>query len=361
MRATTGRIARCALLLLGVATCGAFAQTPPPEPAPAKPSEISAELREALRAKLQSSEPAEAAWGAWEARLWRATELVDELKAAMRRTVAEEDSPTRPFVLRAQLDALVQLGARFDAEEFAAVRKIGAVRTPALVVAARDPKVHAKEIESLRESARHEERIAVDNLLAVGAPDRATALLLPEARIELTIDVCDPDGYAGLGGSHNTSIGCGSMTAPPGFPPVALYECVVAPRTDDVVFADGPRPVAYRRIVRTESEFGLGHHASRVDPAEHALAMLRWIAKDSAAESLLEPTPRVRVVWTNADDYVADVRAELGRRTAAWNALLERLAAAGALARERFPSAAPIDLRIHDARRDRSVELPKLP
>lgn len=363
MKTPNCRTRTVVFLLLGVlASSTARAQDPAPEPVrtAVERRELSAARLAELRAQLASSDPAQTAWAAWESVQHHATQLVDDLKVTLRRTLAEADSPTKPFVLRAELDALVQLDAHFDALEFAAARRAGAPRTQTLVIAARDPQRHAREIERMRESSRHEERVAVDNLLAVGAPDRAVALLLPDARLELTIDVCDPDTFAGLGGSRGSSIGCGGMTAPEGFPPTVLYECVRSLRKDDVVFADGPQPVAYRRIVRSELTFGVGHHAQKFDEAEHALRLLRWIAEDRSGESLLTSTSHVRHVWTNAANYLAEVRAELERRETAWRALLERLAQVNALPREQFPSTSHVDLRVADHREDRSVELPEI-
>lgn len=277
----------------------------------------------------------------------------------LRRALSRPADLTRTFELRSELDALVRLDARLSSEDVATVSSIGSLRTQALVFASREPARHVEALVSMREGSRDKERVAIDNLIAAGAPRRAVELLLPAASIRVIVDVNDGNGGRSSG-VRSSGIGCGSLRAPAGFPPVALYDLVEGGARNATLLADGPRPIGVSRQVRHEPEFGIGGTIEELDEAQHALQLLRWIARDEQGESLSSSNVRVRHAWVDVRTYVEAVEREIRPRERAWQALMDRLTRAGHLDTSRVPAKAPIELVVVDDRADRSVDLPKL-
>lgn len=346
-----------ALLLVHAASCSVLADSSPP--AERAGPQVDTERTIALRAKLASSDAATRAWGAWEAGEAGARELVPDVVSALRRTLGARVDETTPFVLRAELDAFVRLEARLAAEDLVAASRVGSVRMQALVLGARDPKLHAAAIEAMRSDSRSDERIAIDNLLAAGAPARLATLLLPDAHVLIQVRVFD-EGRGGGGGTFMRGIGCGSVKAPEGFPPTVLYELRRGAANDATVFADGPRPIAYRREVHAQRKFGLSRQTEPIDEAEHALRLLRWIANDREPRSFLAARVEVDHTWKDAQHYLDQVGAAVGTRKAAWRALVEQLVSAKLLEAKQVPEKDPISVVVDDRRANRSVALPPL-
>lgn len=355
------RLARFALVAssaLVLAPARAFAQDPAPTREPVQ--RVAPEKLVALRAKLADAPTSAAvAWGAWETADAGARELVPDVVSALRRTLGARVDDATPFVLRAELDALIRLDARLGAEDLALVARVGSVRTQALVLGARDAKLHANAIEAMRAGSRNEERIAIDNLLAAGAPARLVALLLPDARVCITVRVVD-EGRGSSGGSHMSGIGCGSLKAPEGFPPTVLYELRRGAAKDMPVFADGPQPIAYAREVHGEREFGIGGRSEGLDAEEHALRLLRWIAKDPDPRSVLAAHVDVAHTWKDRQHYINEVSVAIDARRKAWHALVDELVRTKLLDPKQVPTKDPIDVVVEDHRENTSVDLPSL-
>ncbi len=336
---TIGHALCAALLGVGsVAVSCAAAPTARATTARAEPAESAPDPRADVRAKLASTNFAQIAWGAWQAAESGERDLAGDVHAALRRTLAAPVGAEQSFALRAELDALIRLDAHLEAEDLSNASRVACARNQTLVLAARNPRLHAPMLETLRASAQSEELVAIDNLLAIGAPGRLTELLLPEARLHVTVHVHDPNSGSGEGGSRRSRIACGSVQAPEGFPPVVLYDLVLGRIDDGSLIADGPQPVSFRRTTRSESKFGVGRTARDVPVNDHALSLLRWIVGDRSPTSLLEGKIRIVHIWKDPAHYVADVHAQLDERRTAWRELTGKLAAAGSSLRNSFRS-----------------------
>lgn len=336
------------------------AQVPESVRTPVPQSDPASGTRSELRAKLNSTDPAAVAWGAWGAAQANVADLAPELTAALRRSLAEKDSPERPFVLRAVLDALIRLDARLSSEDLASTFRYDAVREAAIVLAARHPTQHAAQFEALRKKLFLEARIAIDNLLLAVDRPRAVAALLEDVRLRVEVTVADtlaPERRLGF----VVCVRCGQAPIPEGFPPVVTYQLVREPLATDVVFADGAQPIAYRRTIHTARSLRTSERARPFDSCEHALGLLRWIAGDRAATTELVARSEVQHVTSGARGFLAEVGGVVREREAAWFELLERLAAAGLVSRDALDAPAPILVSIHDARADRSAALPPIP
>lgn len=332
-----------------------------PIESPAQERKIAPETLVALRAKLAAdANSAELAWGAWETAEANARELVPDVVSALRRTLSARAEMSTSFVLRAELDALIRLDAKLTRDDVAAVLGVGSVRTQGLVLASREPKLHADALEALRPDSRNEERIAVDQLLARGAPARIVALLLPDAHVRIDVHVLDENMGFGRGGGSMSGIGCGSLKAPERFPPTAIYSLRRGGTKDQPVFADGPQPIAYAREVHGEREFGVGGTVEGVDEAEHALALLRWITGDREGKSTLASVVDVSHTWRDRQTYINEVSVAIDARKKAWNALLDALVAKGFLDAKARPAKPPIEVVVDDRRANQSVPLPPL-
>lgn len=311
-----------------------------------------------IRGKLASVDLAQRAGGAWEAAEANLRELGPEIVAAARRTISEARSAERELALRAELDALIRLDSRPLPEELGALAAEPLLWTHVLVLAARDPARHAATLEKLRPDLRLEERIAADNLLAAGAPARAVALLLPEARVRIVVKVVEPGSGSDGGGQFSCGTGCGTMRVPAGFPPTALYDLRLGAQEEGRIIADGPEPVSVVRLVRLEREFGFGHSSVAIDTSDHALRLLRWIALDRERESPLTARVVVRHIWRDRSTFLRAVEREIQAREQAWNALVERLVNAELMVGEQAPSRPPIEVAVEDRRLVRRAPLP---
>ncbi len=286
-------------------------------------------------------------------------ELAPDVLAALRRTLTEPEGEPRRYAMLALLDAAIRLDVRLSTEDLAACN-LTTFHSQVLFLASRDPGAHTKLLESLRENPWGPQRTAADNLLAVGAPDRAVELLLPEARVHLHVRVSDPGGYL-KPERHTAGAGCGRERVPEHFPPTAFYRLVDGPAKGAEVFADGPQPIAVDRTVHTQRKISTSSGFYSFDASQHALDLLRWISGDRAQESPLAAEIGVRHDWTNATGYVAKVGEEIRTRHDAWRKLVDALVARELLPAERVPTADPIEVEVEDLRKDQRVPLPELP
>lgn len=347
------------LLLAFFSATSAHSQEPVPVREPVQ--RIAPETLVALRKKLAAdANSAELAWGAWETAEANARELVPDVVSALRRTLSARTDKSTSFVLRAELDALIRLDAKLTRDDVAAVLSVGSVRTQGLVLASREPALHADALAALRPDSRDEERLAVDQLLARGAPARIVALLMPETHVRIEVHVLDENTGFGRGGGSMTGIGCGSLKAPEHFPPTVIYSLRRGGAKDQVVFADGPQPIAYARVVHGEREFGVGGSVEGVDAAEHALALLRWITGEREGKSTLASVVDVSHTWRDRQTYINEVSVAIDARKKAWNALLDALVAKECLDAKARPAKPPIEVVVDDRRANQSVPLPPL-
>lgn len=349
------------LLVVAASPC-AHAQDPVPQQAPVPVPTL--EVVRTLRQKLQTLPIGKTvAWGAWEAAETNARELVPDVVVAVRRTLAAPGDAARPFVLLALLDALIRLDAQLPAEDLAALARLGTMRPQTLVLASRDPKRHAAALEAIRAEENQFvdelERIATDNLLAVGAPARAVALLLPEVEIRIVVQVNDSEDIS-VSSNCSLSSACGRIDVPEGLPPTVLYELRRGAAKAPTLVADGAQPVTYLRTVRTERTFGSGVTRRPFDKADHALRLLRWIAKDVAEQSVLAASPKSWHRWQGPAPYLEEMATVLEPHRKAWRGLVDALVRGKWLTPEQVPASDPISVVVDDRRADKSIPLPTL-
>src|SRR5262249_18915568 len=150
-----------------------------------------------------------------------------------------------------------------------------------LILAARDPAVNTRLLESFDAQRVDIEWVAASNLLAEHAPHRVAPALVQQVRVEIIVSVLDPNTGSGRGGSNRT-ISCGGAEAPDGFPPSVVYTLNERRSGAPDAFADGPVAIGYDREVHGAKKFGLGRQVRAIDRAEYSLRLLRWIAGDRA-------------------------------------------------------------------------------
>ena len=302
-----------------------------------------------LRRELAAAEPERRAWAAWEASDKLVRELAADVLDALLR-VAENSQPEQwNFAALALLDAAIRLDARPNTSQLEALEATPFIRPQLLVLAAREPARHVELLRRFSAAERDECLLAADNLLAAGAPEVAVAQLLPQARVEITVEVVDKLEVRQMP-SVALGIGCGSIHVPEGYPPMVLYDLVEGGPPDAIVFADGPRPIAARRTVRSERSVGIGGVSLWVDRAQHALDLLRWIGGDRKAASVLASEVAIRHAWSSRRAYVRDVGEQIRERRQAWAQLVDALVARRALSAERRPAKAPIEIVVQDRR-----------
>ncbi len=356
------RIALLAAAVLAITTARASVITTVVVEDPRPAVRTNAEQLDLLRRKLASDDLATRAWGAWGASEAQVRELAPDVLAALRRTLTEPPSDELACTTRALLDAAIRLDVQLSTDDLTPLGRSREWDAQVLTLASREPAAHVKLLQDLHTLGEElpERRIAADNLLAIGAPDRAVELLLPDAHVRLLVGVHD-DGWPGRTFGSRVGRACGNMEVPEGFPPTVLYTLVRGSMKDADSIADGPQPIRAYRQVHEKRKFGITRGVRPLDVNQHALDLLRWIAGDRVQESSLAAEIRIRHDWTNPADYVAKVSDEIRKRHEAWRKLVDALVARELLPAERVPKEDPIDIEVEDLRKDQRVPLPELP
>lgn len=308
------------------------------------------------QAQPYPSDPAAQAWFAWRATEHGAVQQVPEIVTALRAQFAQPASKVSMALMRQQLDALVILGARVDAELLMLVAQKPNFAVPALLLAARDPKLHAQALLNLRPSLTGLDRQAADALLAVGAPHALTLLLLDEARLHVTVHAVDEHRGAG-GGSFSTTIGCGAIQAPAGWPPLVRYEIVAMPRTGATPLVTSPRALGWVRHVRAGPVMEAGKRTRTNGADNHVWLHLAALAHLEPQPLLQATTAHVAITWTSAEQFEAELQRLTAERQACWTRLLNGLVQQGLLDAASTARALPLSLTVLDARADPSSPL----
>jgi hypothetical protein len=283
-------------------------------PGRAQPS-IAAE--ESARAKelLQSTHWSDKAWGAYFAgRLHDESfrePLIAELRLQAPLRNAPRDSEEYAYV-QTLFDALIELGGKAPAD---AILPFEAQwRAEILILLARDA-TNASQLLAMREGDLAAiEWLAVNNLLLRMSPAALFAKTLPELKITHAFEIRDTEGGAGAGDGGSDCRGGLTRRMPARFPPIAFYRLddakvsfVVPPgldfgSEDDVLLAQGPHNVYYKRIV-----VPAGGQAQIPDPAsnpDRQLLRLEYIGRLGAltpGETDRLFRPRTTVRWQSAD------------------------------------------------------------
>ena len=153
-----------------------------------------------LAVHLRAEEPTEVAWAAWRAGEDGRRDLVRPLRAALARLAGQDDCEGQ-LVRLYVLDALLRLDARVPGEELLP-HATGALRAPALLLAARTPLANTAYFRARFDDEGHDlEWQACGNLLAAQNAPGFAAGCLARCELELSVDVRDAADDAFIAGS----------------------------------------------------------------------------------------------------------------------------------------------------------------
>lgn len=333
---------------------------------------------EGARAQLESGEPLAVAWGAHHAgtRGWR--ELAPELRAALRslgeakRTSNEAQDQARDTLI----DALLRLDLPLAPDELARWGSVERLLPLLLAHAAFDPAACAPWLRSIVASERGTLACSLEwssaaALLARGAPELATPLLVRRARPEIRIVVrtrwqlpLDEDRKPALGSCGNDRIQFGTRKALPSFPPLVSTMLVRGTAATQRTVLETPLALS---LVRTETaELSLATRAT-AEPdaiAEDAFRILAWLVRaDAPAElDLVSARPELALGFSTPERFVEEATERVAHVEARWRALVAALEQHGWLdADAARTEARPLTVRVDDQRREPRAPLPALP
>lgn len=329
-----------------------------PQPTAVRAAPPSPLLAEA-RAQLESNDPAQIAWGAWNASSNRLTQLAP---LVVRRLVTLRDEPftkERGWVLNALGDAAIQLETRVPLPDLLEFARSGELRTISIVLAARAPAEYLPVLQHLYATADQDDELAVRNLLAAHAPEWIAPRLVSEVTIDVEVMVRD-DTATECGSRSSVSRASGTVVVPPGFPPTVIY-VLSHDRPRAVPLAAGPIDVGYERFVRRESRSNIGRSYDGSGGHAYALRLLRWMSGDRAGQGELRTESTLLHRWRDAETLLRATAEEVRARSMQWSALLAELERHGAIDRAVALTPAPISVKFVDGREQRDVDLPDLP
>lgn len=325
-------------LLLSAAVGG---QPVTPSPAEAAESKTVSEL-------LASQEPAQLAWGAYLAGNYRLTAFSGDLL----RLATASDWRVR----MAATDSLIRLNVEVPED---ILTKMADVRLDeVLIVIARRPDQYSQLVQQLltRKLENHF-WVVLNSILAAKPPAGFAALLLREWTIRLIVGVYDPNsGGAGVGGGGGGVVD-GVSFAQPGFPPLEAYYVLENPRPGDVLLANGPHRVGYRKQAEHTRS---GPTVGRDDYRRDYLMYLALLSPSDASRMSMQ-WANADVEWKGTTAYRADtleiLRKVRGQLEYLKNQLTERklLTAAGG---ERINPA--LEVRVVDHRERKVPPLPEV-
>jgi len=318
-----------------------------------------------VSAQLRSEDLATIAWGGWVAGERHLTETEDLLRGTLRR-LAERPFDERKFAVLAVLDGLVRIGATSVTFDELEPHLKGITHDPALILVARQPLLHARELLDLYERHGDGNRLVwqmCGNLLVERAPRAFAPAVLAELGVELKITVMDSDvfGGGGRGVSSGGAFGDGRLDVPEGYPPTVMYTISDRGDVGDVVLAPGERPIYYKRKVRRETRFGFGSSRRTI---ERMPIRFEWVATmlgTSTGALGLEPKMRGGID-VRREEYLPSAIAARQRVLTQFDELVSQLREKGLLSPEEADVAQlEVVLSVQDVREDSSVALPEIP
>lgn len=340
------------LVLVSLAPIPAAAQTPGPRDVPAEVAAHTVETRELVARLLDSGEPRERAWGARLAADDGLAEYADRLAALA--TSKDE----HPRVRNAAVDALVVLRVKVPAELAEAL--YDDYEDASIVLLSRAENADARVLALAGRETGGLRWLALNNLLAERKTPGFAAATLRDLRLLVTLSVSE-DGNRGYGfGGGGGSVGCPGGGYDDGFPPMFFYRLVAGDRVGGELFAPGPRPIAFARLL-----YG-GSADEQFDRDEARLEYLALLAegwaRDVRAATGLSAVEDVSVKWEGGDALRVEARAaraSVGRRFAA---LVAKLRERGLLTDDEAAGLVPnVTVGVYDFRADRTTPLPEIP
>jgi hypothetical protein len=317
-------------------------------------------------AELRSDKPNEVAWGAFRAAEYRLFNLMPDLIAKLAAPPAGDDREV--YAVRAALlDSAVRLDAAVPASVVRSYWNDFPVQSAILF--ARATGARDAVLLDLLTSAIEFRWFALANLLVqwrpsglAVSPNALAVNILTPIHLNLVVTVSE-QGNAGSGGGAGGGVGDGIGMNPAGFPPRATYRFESGPLPGLTVLSTGPRVVYYSRTVSYGWQFGVSEaYIGGPTGAER----LRYVQAYAFPEH--EPFDRVQQLaernevarWEGDDALrrrVDDLRADMLQK---YRDFLTTLVTRGRLTAADAQSLAqpPIDVRIVDARKDKSQPLP---
>ena len=330
-----------ALLLL---TTSANAQQGPPAPAIAE--------------GLTAADAAGRAWGAYEAARTRATGH-DAHLVRMLADPGPFDPMAKRIIRQHVLDALIRCNVKVPAATLLPHRRL--FPTHALIIASRDPVTHHRVIHDQFMGSRSDVNwVAAGGILVARRAPGVAATLLSKLSIDISISVTDGSPTWRSSGGGGSSIGCGSLTAPDGFPPLVTWKLRRGRAVKNAVsVTEGRHPINAHRHVHDGKSIGTSSH-SRLEQREKIRR--DWILDllgDDATEVNLELQRGFSIDWTNAAACKAAVRLHRAAVREDCAEVVRRLHRKALLTDEERERAFPrVTLKVHDDREDKSSPLP---
>jgi hypothetical protein len=259
--------------------------------------------------------------------------------------------------VQALLDALIQSGSAVPADIVLPFRERWRAET--LILLSRGGGNEETLLDLRKEKLDGEEWLLVSNLLFRMRSGPFFASILQEKTISHTFHVTDTGGSGG--GLEVIGGGCcgpgGLVEFPRGFPPIGRYALTLTPQAGDVVVAEGPRNVYYRRIVvPKDSQIGWGHCTMEGEPEMRRMEYLAVIGAFDVegVRRIFEPTDTI--LWQSAEHAGAVMKASLQLQVEAIRGFVKTAGQCG------WSDASGVSLRIapvvHDNRRDTHEALP---
>jgi hypothetical protein len=245
------------------------------------------------KALLHSTLWSEKAWGAYFSAGLRSEELNDALIEELKLAGPMREDPQDPqsTCVQAILDALIQSGKVVPTD--ALLPFVEQRRPEALILLARGGGNEEALLDLRKEKLNEEEWLLVSNLLFHMRSSRFFASILQEMTITHTFEIWDAagDGSGVGGGSGGVPYRDSVLPFPKGFPPVGKYQLILYPQAGDVVAAEGPKIVYYRRTVMVSPIFW-GNSSSEWQPEMRLMEYLVAIGG-----------PYVRSIFEQADIF----------------------------------------------------------
>jgi len=308
------------------------------------------------KALLHSANWSDKAWGAYFSAGLRSEELNDALIEELRLAAPLRYSSGggEEALVQSLLDALIQSGKVVPTD---ALLPFAQQRRPeALILLARDTGNEETLLDLRKEKLNEEEWLLVSNLLFHMRSSRFFASILQEKTITHAFEIYDADGIeggvgggsGGGGGAYRDSV----LQFPKGFPPVGKYQLLTYPQAGDVVAAEGPKTVYYRRTVMAGPIFW-GNPGSELQPEMRLMEYMVAIG-GPYARGIFQQADIFR--WQGAGQAESLMKARLQAQVEGIKGFIKIAEEGG------WSGASGVSLRItpvvHDNRRDTHEALP---
>jgi hypothetical protein len=339
-------------------------------PALSQPVSLETETIRA-NALLDSSKPADRAWGAYLAGNLRLEacqgKIVDLLRGATLLNMAVVDGENYAYV-QSLLDALIQLDVKLDKDDVLPFSTTWPAET--IILLARQAKANEQALLALRnQRLTYYEWMAIDNLLlGVRSPQFfvETFKKLP-AWYHFTVVDRELKNGGTLGGMDGELLdSTRDRRFPPGFPPAAVYDFTLLhaiPVRDAVFLADGPQVSYYRRLpIDRAYQWTREDHGARRLGSGYGGYEKEYLARLSRYEpDRIEHIfhPSATLYWTGAESFSVQVKSLMDGQSIE---LQKLVGDAQTNLRAQFPEfQIQVKANFYDLRDDKTTPLPAAP